>query len=399
MSSVAQVHQVRVTICPPMPAQGAIHDTPQYRRQKELPVHLPKMDADGNYERGLSHADYQHCNIYSHKGGKRRKCLPIPDWTLNDAQTRAVVLTYMERKFSSKTLIGTERERLVRVLQKMKDSSSHLAAQVDRHCAEYVAHLECNSPWCLRRRKALDLQIKVVDGQLVTYSKPSIFYEIVVDYYRTRLLSREIGEQHGVSREAVRTILSRMCGVARELGFESAQMVPASPEVRRMRALQREAYRAARAEERRVRAERKAASRQYLMSAAATAKPERRAEQAAARVANNSQAERGRVELAAAPKQPRAPSWPRTNKAKANIAAGLCPCGAVKQQPTKKLCDVCLTLVAARCAMYKRTRLAAGLCQACGKNKPKADRKRCGACLKYATDASARFRSKRKPAS
>ncbi len=256
---------MQLTICPPMDAGGCLRYTPQYHRQLELPVHLPERDISGTFEHGLAFDDLVRCNVYSHKGGLREKCLPIPLWALNDSMTRAVVLRYMEKRTNSKP-IGTERERLVRVLRKMKDSSARLTAQLDRMCGEYVAHLECDSPWCLRRRQVLDLQIKVLDGRLIFCARPDLFYSVVIGFYRTRLTSPEIGDKHGISKECVRKILSRMNASARKLGYDAPKKVVASPEVRRMRKLQRESARAARREERRIRAEQQEAARQYRMT-------------------------------------------------------------------------------------------------------------------------------------
>ncbi len=154
----------------------------------------------------------------------------------------------------------------------MKDSTARLAENLDRMCSEYVEHLECDSPWCRRRRKVLDMQIKMLDGRLIFCARPDLFYSVVIGFYRTRLTSPEIGDKHGISKECVRKILSRMNASARKLGYDAPKKVVSSPEVRRMRKLQRESCRAARAEERRIRAERAEAARQYRMNAAA-AKP------------------------------------------------------------------------------------------------------------------------------
>lgn len=267
---MAAAAPVRIIVCPPHDAIGALRYTPQYRRQQELPVHLPERDAaDGTFERGLAFDDLERCNIFSHKGGLREKCLPIPTWTLNDDATRRVVLHYMEKRTCSKA-IGTDRERLVRVLRKMRDSAALLTAQLDRMCGEYVAHLECSAAWCLRRRRVLDLQIKVLDGRLIFCAQPELFYNIIIAFYRTRLMSREIGEKFGISKECVRTILSRMNSRARALGYAAPKKVVASPEVRRMRKQMAAAYRAARAEEKRIRAEQQEASRRWRMNAAAS---------------------------------------------------------------------------------------------------------------------------------
>jgi hypothetical protein len=209
----------------------------------------------------------------------------------------------------------------------MRDSAARLTAHLDRMCSEYVEHLECDSQFCLRRRKTLDLQIKVLDGRLIFCARPELFYNIIIAFYRTRLMSREIGEKHGISSECVRTILSRMNACARELGYAAPQKIAASPEVRRMRKAQLEAYRAARVEERRIRAEQQEASRQYRISAAAS-KPRA-------------------AEIAAPTK-----SRPRHND-------GL----------TTRL-------------RWKRD----GKCQRCGKQRDRKDRQNCGSCRKYSAD-------------
>jgi len=206
-------------VCPPHAAAGILQDEPQFNH-RQMPVHLPDKDEESDgYVRGLSFDDYRMCSIQTHLGGRGGRHQPTPLWTQSNAAVQRVLLAFMEgRVFSKKkcaTFHGNERERFLAVIQRLKKQTASLTVIIGRLCNEFVVTTDP------ARRKILQTQIQNIDRRLILASRPDVFYEIVVGYYRQRLSSPELAGQLGgvVSPWGIRALLHRMNVYAKRLGY------------------------------------------------------------------------------------------------------------------------------------------------------------------------------------
>jgi hypothetical protein len=142
---------------------------------------------------------------------------PQPEWTKNTADTRRVLLHYMESrvfsKLTIKTLSGDERERFVRVIEKMKKQAAALVPYLDRRCEEFV---NCTDP---ERRKQLTVSIAVLDRRIQLGAKCDVFFFVVRDYFVMRMSSVDVAQQNGLSPWGVRAIVHRLNRAALALGY------------------------------------------------------------------------------------------------------------------------------------------------------------------------------------
>ncbi len=254
---------VRIQYCPPMPASDVRDSNPLTvrRRGRSFPVHCPEQNEDGSFQAGLGFDDYARMQTTSRViGHKHRR--EIPFWTLNDAATRRVVLSYMEsRCWGGKqraTNTGTERERFIRVMNALRERTSQMTVVLGRLCAEYTEHYACTTSFCVARRATLATLISGLDKQLLLASHPDIFYDVVVCYYRQRENSHQIAEHLGwLTPQGVRQIIRRMNIIASRLGYAVEFIPKPTPEQRAVRKAERERVRAARIEMNRERTERR----------------------------------------------------------------------------------------------------------------------------------------------
>ena len=140
---------------------------------------------------------------------------------------------------------------MIAVLQKMKERRAAKIRVLENLCAEFVS---CNDD---KRRRILQIQISALDRRLQLEDRPDVFYNVVVDYYRTRMDSVAVAEKNGMTPWGVRQILFRMNKVAKALGYDvmvtcsrirrSAEQVKAEHDRKReLRQAEREARRAER---------------------------------------------------------------------------------------------------------------------------------------------------------
>lgn len=227
---------VRVTYCPPGSARNAFFDTPHdssFRRHR--PVHLPSLDEEGTFERGIDHSDYGRMNTYYHLGGSRNRRLSTPEWALSETATRRVLLAFMEGRVFSKrareALTGSERERFVVAMARMKQRTDAMMKVVDRLCDEYCAAVDGD------RRRILQLEIDVLDKQIQLAGRPDVLIAIVHGYHRQRLTSRELAEKLAMTDAHIRQLLFRLNKVAKGLGYEVERTSPEDLERRRQHRL------------------------------------------------------------------------------------------------------------------------------------------------------------------
>ncbi len=355
MSACAAVRPT-FTLCPPMPARGAMTYKPQYRTQKLKPVHLPKHDADGNFENGLTFDDYSRCQTHTLLGGFGKRRCATPDWAMNDTSVRRVVLAFLERRCFSKrrvaTIQGTERERLLAAICAIAAQKEGLIATYDRLDAEYVAHLSCTAEFCQARRKTLRRILEGLDTSIRLTSQPDAIYSIVVEYHRWHLSSVGVAERHGISPVAVRQILARINRTAAELGYAVEFSSRRTAEERERSKAERDAIREARRAEKRE-----------LAHANFLARQQRLQERDALRAEAVKRELSSTVTVAASDRLLVAPSEkqrkPRSSTHAVRRANGLCPdCGA-KPDEGRSRCKPCAVLAAAysRAARARKTLL------------------------------------------
>ena len=89
--------QPTFTLCPPAAAKNAFFDRPQDRFFRPvLPVHLPDVDDEGTFHKGLSFDDYTRCQTQTHLGGYGDRRLGTPLWAMGEASTRQVLIAFFE---------------------------------------------------------------------------------------------------------------------------------------------------------------------------------------------------------------------------------------------------------------------------------------------------------------
>jgi hypothetical protein len=209
---------------------------------------MPEATEDG-FARGISFDDFTRMSTMERVvGHKHRREIPL--WTLNDTATRRVVLHYMEcrvfpqRNQRMQQIAGTERERFKGVIAAMKESAKRLDAIVGRLCSEYVAHIECGSPFCAARRKVLAALIESIDKQLMLSTRPDIFHSIVTAYYRQRMNATEVAQfLGGITPQGVRQTIFRLNRAAAALGYKVEFLPKLTAAERAARKLDREANR------------------------------------------------------------------------------------------------------------------------------------------------------------
>ena len=256
----------------------------------------------------VSWDDYQMMHVQTTAVRSRQRRHPTPAWALTESSTRRVVLAFMEKRAFSKKqreqLIGTDRERFLAVIQKLKSQTDARVHVIESLCNEFVS---CTDP---ARRKTLTTEITNLDRVVQLIGRPDVFYEVVVAYHCEHLDSVGVAERCGLSPWGVRALLYRMNKVASSLGYTVEFSKPRpkpTPEQVAWAKLQRRLARAERLEVRR--------NRKLLGKAARDAE----------------KLERRKRALAASPKS-------RAER----IAAGLCSaCGKTRDDDDYKLCGRC----------------------------------------------------------
>ena len=206
-----------ITFCTPAAAKNSFLTDLKIVSNRAYPVHLPEKNEDGEFQRGLSFSDYERCHVQQRGGPRQRRCT-TPLWAMNEASTRHVLLAFFEASVNSNKqrgfIHGNERERLVAVLQKMKERRAAKITVLDKLCDEFIS---CSDP---ARRKILQIEISAIDRRLQLEDHVDTSYNIVFDYYRLAMDSVGVAEKNGLTPYGVWQILFRMNKVARRLGFD-----------------------------------------------------------------------------------------------------------------------------------------------------------------------------------
>ena len=178
----------------------------------------------GIWERNDDRVDFikptHHTFLHKQSGGRR---LPTPEWAMNDAALRRVIVTFMEERAFSKKERGALRkkaglkERLNRALIKIISKRKLVISILDRLCEEYVQVKIENSQWPEfylneTRVASLEREIEGIDTYLRISENggADIVAAIVYLYYRTGLDSVGVGGELGLKPPHVRQTLFRL---------------------------------------------------------------------------------------------------------------------------------------------------------------------------------------------
>jgi hypothetical protein len=217
------------TLCPPADASGGFR-WKQCLSAKMLPISAT-FHADGEVEStGISFSDYNFMQTSVHKlSGERR--LECPDWVLNDVALRRVLVEYLlnragiQKKKRDQLHFLSERDSAILAMKLMRGAEERLIERLAKLQDEYAAHIKCESPFCIVRRKRLRQVISSLDSQICLQREPHRFWKVIFCYYRLKLDSVGTAEECHLIPCTVRQILRRMNRCAVSLGY-------AAPEVR-----------------------------------------------------------------------------------------------------------------------------------------------------------------------
>jgi hypothetical protein len=183
-------------------------DQHQFQGRRQHPVHANFIAGEWQ-STGIAFEDYSRCNTQNHKSSNERR-LPTPDWAVNDAKLRELLVVHLERRAGiRKKQPGTQAERLARATEKLKASALPMIAIIKSLNHEYVT-LKRRDPRHPRLRK-LEIQIENLDTQLRLITRPAeVLIGVVYYYYRARLDSVGTGLALGIKPPAVRQALLRL---------------------------------------------------------------------------------------------------------------------------------------------------------------------------------------------
>jgi len=161
--------------------------------------------------------DYSRMTTQLHKLNVGRR-YHAPAWALNDDDIRAVITRYMESRADFRyAQAGTDKERLERAQQKLKQKRPELVARLDRLCAQFVA---AKNDGLSIRADELAQKVEETDTQLVVLEDiHKRVAGIIYFYWRCGYNSVETGAELGLKPPHVRGILGRLLVVAESLHY------------------------------------------------------------------------------------------------------------------------------------------------------------------------------------
>ena len=206
-----------------MPARVIDHPT-QCLSRTMLPVSAT-FDEHGEAEStGISFTDYNFMRVQEHKASGERR-LDCPSWVLNDAHLRSVLIEYLlsragvSKKKRDELHLFSERDLVLFAMQKFRDNESNLIARYVKFEDEFLLHLKCASPFCLKRCKLLRRYLASLDSQICLQRNPHRFWKVIFCYYRRRLDSVGVAAEVHLMPSTVRQTLRRMNKCAERLGY------------------------------------------------------------------------------------------------------------------------------------------------------------------------------------
>jgi transposase-like protein len=193
--------QPRITICPPGP-QTEHFDDVQFDMRHPHAVSA-RYTPTGWDSTGLSFNDYSRCHVTkrSNKGSKHR---PIPQWALDDAKTKEVIIRYLEyRNYLPAATDKSYEERLATV-----------NAAATKRIQEFTDNLKR-----FYRNGTGDTEIQNMDTKIVLERKGmhALVAAVVYFSYRLNYDSPSVYKETGVKPPHVRIILWRCNKIAKEI--------------------------------------------------------------------------------------------------------------------------------------------------------------------------------------
>jgi hypothetical protein len=184
-------------IFPPAP-QKVHFDTYQFN-DRAKPV---------NGKNGISYDDYAGMNIRTHKPSYERR-LPTPEWALNDAKLRALLVRFYERRAQITLPVGTQLERLARAQTRLVAQKPSMEATLTKLCRKY--HLLRQRAASTARLEKLKIEIQNMDNRLrLVDIGPGLVLRMVQLYYRAKMDSVAVAQETGMTPWQIRVTLFRL---------------------------------------------------------------------------------------------------------------------------------------------------------------------------------------------
>ena len=161
-------------------------------------------------ETGIAYEDYARMQTRQRKqSGERR--LGTPDWAVNDAALRELLVAYMEKRAGVPRGTGTLSQRLARAKQAVMRQRAKLNDILDRLARKYVS---AKRP---RRKRALAIEIEGIDTAIrISENGAAVVAAIVYLYFRVGLDSPGVAEILRLKPPHVRVVLWRMRRIAQQ---------------------------------------------------------------------------------------------------------------------------------------------------------------------------------------
>lgn len=187
------------------------------------PIHAEFMAGGEVKSTGVAFEDYSRMSTQFHKLNYGRR-YHAPAWALNDDDIRAVITRYMESRADFRyAQAGTDKERMERAQQKLKQKRPELVARLDRLCAQFVA---AKHDGLAIRAEELAQKVEETDTQLVVLEDiHKRVAGIIYFYWRCGYNSVETGAELGLKPPHVRGILARLLVVAGKLHYAPPEVM------------------------------------------------------------------------------------------------------------------------------------------------------------------------------
>jgi hypothetical protein len=167
-------------------------------------------------ETGISYNDYSRMHLqHRSQAVKRRK--GVPEWAMDDVQTRQVILTFLERRYFLKPAGGvSDADRLARIAEHANFYADHRQRVLGERLDEFKASQD--QGLLPKRLRELAIEAQIADSRAMFDRRPAeLLTSIVYLSYRLGMNSRQVAEQLHILPPAVRILLWRLNRVAEDL--------------------------------------------------------------------------------------------------------------------------------------------------------------------------------------
>jgi hypothetical protein len=199
---------MQVTYLPQGPERSELHfDRSQFIKLQQ-PVEAYYV-GNNNGENGwqstnLGYEDIRRMSTEKRKTVGRVRRLNTPDYMLDEKRFRAAVIRYLELRVQFRCELGTETERLQRLMLLLKRKADWASAQLDNWCAMFVAATDDTE------RRRCQRFIGEYDTTVRICREPWVIPQMCRAYYYEGLDSVGVGMRVGFRSDHVRQILYRI---------------------------------------------------------------------------------------------------------------------------------------------------------------------------------------------